>query len=140
METLNPKQLLEKINVVFDRLKCAAKLNIAFEFVLKNVEEGGCRCRYAHEKRTLLAGSKLEATTGDLTKVKHLLSNTDVNESYTRDRANTKLTFYKLTNVKVFAALLKEILMGCKDTVLPNPLLKNHSVKCLTFGENTRKL
>ena len=29
--------------------------------------------------------------------------------------------------------------MGCKDTVLPDPLLKNHSVKCLTFGENIRK-
>ena len=30
--------------------------------------------------------------------------------------------------------------MGCKDTVLPDPLMKNHSVKCLTFEENTRKL
>ena len=29
--------------------------------------------------------------------------------------------------------------MGCKDTVLPDPLLKNHSVKCLTFEENTWK-
>ena len=29
--------------------------------------------------------------------------------------------------------------MGCKDTVLPNPLFTNHSVKCLTFEENTRK-
>ena len=29
--------------------------------------------------------------------------------------------------------------MGCKDTVLPDPLLKNHSVKCLTFDEKIRK-
>ena len=39
----------------------------------------------------------------------------------------------------VFAALLREVTMGCKDTVLPDPLLKNQTVKCLTFEENTRK-
>ena len=29
--------------------------------------------------------------------------------------------------------------MGCKDTVLPNPLLKNHSVENLKIEKNTRK-
>ena len=29
--------------------------------------------------------------------------------------------------------------MGCKDTVLPEPLLKNHNVNCLTFERNTRQ-
>ena len=29
--------------------------------------------------------------------------------------------------------------MGSKDTVLPNPILKNYSVNCLPFEENTRK-
>ena len=29
--------------------------------------------------------------------------------------------------------------MGCKDTVLPEPLLKNHNVKCLTFVRITLK-
>ena len=28
--------------------------------------------------------------------------------------------------------------MGCKDVVLPAPLLKNHTVNCLTFENNTR--
>ena len=27
--------------------------------------------------------------------------------------------------------------MGCKDTVLPEPLLKNHNVNCFTYQENT---
>ena len=27
--------------------------------------------------------------------------------------------------------------MGCKETVLPEPLLKNHNVNCYTFGRNT---
>ena len=29
--------------------------------------------------------------------------------------------------------------MGCKDSVLPEPLLKNQNVNCLTFEKNTRK-
>ena len=33
--------------------------------------------------------------------------------------------------VTIFAALLKNIPMGCPDSVLPKPLLKNHSVNCL---------
>ena len=62
----------------------------------------------------------------------------DIIDLCTRERANTKWKFYKLTNVTVFAALLKDLPMGCKDTVLPEPLLKNHNVNCLTFERNTR--
>ena len=29
--------------------------------------------------------------------------------------------------------------MGCKDAVLPEPLLKNHTINCLTFEENTKR-
>ena len=57
----------------------------------------------------------------------------------TRERANTKWKFYKLTNLTVFAALLKDVPMGCKDSVLPEPLLINKIVICLTFGKDTRK-
>ena len=38
---------------------------------------------------------------------------------------------FLLTNVTIFAALLKNIPMGCKDAVLPEPLLKSHCVNCL---------
>ena len=30
--------------------------------------------------------------------------------------------------------------MGCKDAVLPEPLLRNGTINCLTFEENTRQL
>ena len=69
MDTLDPKYVLEKLDVVFDSLKCAAELNVAFGFVLKNVEGGSCRYNYAHENNTLLERSKLVATTEDLTKI-----------------------------------------------------------------------
>ena len=38
----------------------------------------------------------------------------------------------------MFAALLRDIPMGCKDAVPPESL-ENHTVKCLTFEKNTRK-
>ena len=44
-----------------------------------------------------------------------------------------------MTNLTVFAALLKDVPMGCKNVVLPEPLLKNHTINCLTFEENTRQ-
>ena len=52
---------------------------------------------------------------------------------------NTKWRFYKLTNLIVFAALLKDVPMGYKIAVLPEPLLKKHTINCLTFEENTRQ-
>ena len=52
---------------------------------------------------------------------------------------NTKWRFYKLTNWTVFAALLKDVPMGYKDTVLPKPLLQNHTINCLTSEESTRQ-
>ena len=52
---------------------------------------------------------------------------------------NTKWSFYRLTNLTVFAALLKDVPMGCKDAVLPESLLKNCTINTLTFGKGTRQ-
>ena len=138
MDTLDPKCLLENLDIVFDCLKGVAKLNVAFGFVLKYVEDGSCRHYYAHENKTLLEKSKLVGTTEDLTKITKIPSNTDVIESCTKEGTNTKMNLYKLTNVTYFAPLLKEVPMGCIDTLLQDPLLKIHSVKCSTIEENTR--
>ena len=129
MDAADPKYMLEKLNIVFDILKHAAKLIIAIEFVFKNVEDGSSRFQYAHENKTLLERYKLVATTEDLTIDKILLRYTDVIDSGTKERANRNWKFYKLANVTIFAALLKEDPIGCNDTVLPDPLLKNDSVK-----------
>ena len=124
---------------MFDSLKCAAELNKSFGFALKNVEGRNCSYYYAHQNNTLLERCKLVATTEDLTKIKNPQNNTDIIESCSRERANIKWKFYKLTNNELFAALLEEFPVGCKDTVLPDRLVKNHSVKCLTFQEDTQK-
>ena len=52
---------------------------------------------------------------------------------------NTKWRFYKLTNLTVFAALIKDVPMGCKNAVLPKLLPINYTINCVTFEENRRQ-
>ena len=42
-----------------------------------------------------------------------------------QEKANTKWKFYKIMNIKNSASLLKDIPIGCKDTVLPEPISKS---------------
>ena len=63
----------------------------------------------------------------------------DLVDHCTREKPNTKWRPYKFTFVTVFASLLKGINMGCKNTVMPEPFGKNHSVDSLTFEGNTRQ-
>ena len=78
-------------------------------------------------------------THDDLAKLNDFLNKTDVIESCSQERTNTKWQFYKLTNLTVFAALLKNEPMGFKDAVLPEPQLRNGTINCLMFEENTRQ-
>ena len=83
--------------------------------------------------------SKLVCTQADMTNLKDKIQKMDIVDIYTRERTNTEWKFYKLANLSIFALLLKYVHMGCNDTVLFEPLLKNHNVNCLTFGRNTRQ-
>ena len=56
VETPNETIVKEKLDHFFNNLKCAAKVNLAFGFTLKIIEDGGFRYFYAHEKK-YLAGS-----------------------------------------------------------------------------------
>ena len=139
VEKLNETFVNQKLDHFFNNLKCAAKVILAFGFVLKNTEDGGFRYFYAHANNTLLDRSKLVCTHEDLANLKYFLNKTDLIEFCTRERMNTKWRFYKLTNLTLFAALPKDVPTGCKDAVLPEPLLKNSTMNCLTFEENTRQ-
>ena len=139
VETLNETVVNKKIDHFFTNLKRTPKVNLAFGFILKNIEDGGFRYFYAHKNNTLLDRSKIVCTHDDLAKLKELLNKTDVIESFSRERMNTKWRLYKFTNLTKFAALFKDVPMGCKNAVLTEPLLKNHTINCLTFEENTRQ-
>ena len=139
VNNLTAQVIEEKLDNVLDKLKCVAKLNLALGFILKNIDDGKFRYVYAHENNNLLDQSKLVSNKDDMTKLKEILKKTDVIESCTKERSNTKWRFFKLTNLTIFAALMRDIPMDCKDAVLPESLLKNHTINCLFFEKNTRK-
>ena len=139
MSSFDISLLNDKLEYVFKELNCAAKTNIAFGFVLKNFEDGMCKYIYAHENNTIMEKSKLVCTPNEIVNLKVNLQKMDITDLCTRERGITKWKFDKLTNVTVFAALLKDIPMGCKDTVLPEPLLRNCNVNCPTFEKITRQ-
>ena len=137
MSSFDNSFLNEKLDHLLKQLKCAAKVNLVFGFALRNIEYGTCRHFNANENNTVMERSKLVYIGDDMTKLKEKLQKMNIVDHGTRKRANTKRKIYKLTNVTVFASLLKDTPMGCKDTVLPEPLLKIHNANCFTFERNT---
>ena len=99
----------EKLDYVFKELKCAANVNFAFGFVLKNIEDGICRYSYAHENNTIVERSKIVCTQADMTNQKNRRQKLDFVELCTRGWANTKRKLYKLTILTIFASLLKAV-------------------------------
>ena len=139
MSSFKVSLLNDKLNYVFKELKCAAKVNLEFGFVLENVEDGMCRYFYAHQNNTIMERAKLVCTPADMTNLKERMQKMDIVDLCTRERSNTKWKFYKLTNLTIFASLLKDVPMGCKHILLPESLLKNHNVSCFTFERSTRQ-
>ena len=90
VNNLTAQVIEEKLDCVLDKLKCVAKLNLALGFILKNIEDGTFRYFYAHENNTLLEQSKLVSNKDDMAKLKEILKKTDVIESCTKERSNTK--------------------------------------------------
>ena len=84
----------EKLDRVLDKLKFAAKLNLALGFILKNIEYEKFIYFYAHENITLLERSKIVGNKDDMAKLVEILKKTDVIESCTKERSNTKWRFY----------------------------------------------
>ena len=64
------------------------------------------------------------------------MENFDIVEQCTQERQNTKWRFKLITNVKFFAALLKNIPMRSPDSFLPEPPLKNRFLNYLSCNED----
>ena len=139
MSSLDVCLLNKKVDYVFKGLKCAAKVNLSVGLVLKNIEDGMCSYFYAHKNNTIMVRAKLANTQADMTNLKNRMQRMVIIDICTRERANIKWKHYKLTKSIIFASLLKDVPMGCKETVLPEPVLKNHNLNCLTFERKTRQ-
>ena len=96
MSSSDMSLLNDKLDYVFKELKCAAKVKLAFGFVLKNIEDGMCSYFYAHENNTIMEKSKLVSTRADITNLKSRMQKMDIVDIFTRERANTKWKFSNL--------------------------------------------
>ena len=112
MSTFDKSLINRKLDLVFKRLRCAAKVNLAFGFFVKNVEDRSCIRFYAHENNMAIGRSKLVCAPDDITNLKAKLQKMDIVDLCTRKGAIIQWKFYKLTRLTVFAALLKDVPMG----------------------------
>ena len=99
--------LNDKLDYVFKNLKCVAKVNIVFGFVLIKIEDGMWRYFYAHENNTIKERTTLVCTQAVITNLKDRMHKKEFVDLCTREIANKKWKFYKLTNLTVFASLTK---------------------------------
>ena len=136
MFKLDTKISNEKLEAVFYKLDSAAKINIAPGFVLRNIEIGEYRYFYAHENKTLPKKSHLLGTKAGLITIQGKVEKFDIAEQCTQERQNTKLRLNLITNLTLFAVLLKNVPMGCPDSVLPELLPQNTQVNCLLSSKN----
>ena len=100
MSSFHISLLNNKVDYVFKELKCIAKINLAFGFVLKNIEDGMCRYFYAHEINTIIKRAKLVCTQADMTNLRDTMQKLDIVDICTRERATTKWKnkTYKINN------------------------------------------
>ena len=134
--SVNNLFLNEKLDHVFNQRKSAAKVNLAFQFVLENLEDGRCSYLYAYESNAVMDRSKLVCTLVEKTNLKQKLKIMVSSDHCTREKPNTKRKIFNFSIFAIFRSLLKDIHMGFKDNLLPEPLLENNNVNCLTFARD----
>ena len=98
---------------------------------MQNIETNDYRYYYPHENNLLLDRAFLLSNKNDLLNLQNEIEKLDLLETCTQERQNSKSRFAVITNVTVFVALLTNIPMGCTDSPLPEPLLRNLEVNCL---------
>ena len=106
-------------------------MNVASGFILMSIENGSFSFPYSHENNNPLDRTQFVCTKDDLMNLKGIANKTVVIGLCSREKFNTDWQFYKMKIVTVFAALLKDVPMCCKDVVLPETLQKNHTATAL---------
>ena len=109
----------------FNNLKCAAKVNVAFGFILKNIEDGGFRYFYAHQNNTLLDRSELVCTKDHLANIKDFLYKTDVIETCSRERMN-KVEFVRVDKLNYICCFTQRCTYGVVSSLTRTTFEKLH--------------
>ena len=132
LSKLDPDEINKKLKEVFEKLNCAAKINLALGFILRK------KCRYGQvsillrsREQHFLRQISSTLTKGDIVSPQDRIEKMDLVETCAQERKNTKWRFALTTNVTKFCALLKTKPMGCIDAVLLEQLLRRSYKNCL---------
>ena len=136
---LDPHLVNENLDQIFEKLDCAERVKIALGFVLCKIESGEYGYFYAHENNTLFDKSMLLCTKADLTTIPNKVNKQDILKVCTQERQKTNWRFKLITNKTIFAALLKNVPMGCPDSVILEPVLRKNHVTYLVSDQNTKQ-
>ena len=118
---------------VLTDLPCAAKIHVSFGFVLRNVEDESFRYFYAEENNRVLQHPVLVQNGNDMDNLLAMMEELDFREHMTSHRPNTKWQFYCITNMTVFATLVLDTPLGCKDVEIPEQLSRHCELFTLTY-------
>ena len=110
---------------LLQQLKVCCQSGLGFRFHFAKHRRRKIQIVLGTQNNTLLDRSKCVYIRDNMAKLKDVLNKTDVTVLCSRETMHTNWRFYKLAKFAGFAALLKDVPMGCKDAVLPRILLKN---------------
>ena len=117
-----------------------SKVKNEFSFRLKNAENGTCQYYFAQEKKTIWCSDQnlwqrmkicLESRMCWLTLICSKRAQKD-EPIQSGNSTKSQLSVF-------FAAQIREVLLGCNDAVLEEPLTKSHTGICLIYEEITSK-
>ena len=84
------EKLNSKLDDLLGHLKYAAEVNVAFSFVIKNIEDSCCRFVFAQGKNSLLEKYKLLITGDDLKHVRAMIAARNIITACTHGMLDTK--------------------------------------------------
>ena len=87
---------------MFEKLNCAAKINLALGFILRNLDIDEYRYFYAHENNTFFEKSQLLCSKGDLVSLQDTVKKMDLVETCAQERAKTKWWYALTKNVTIY--------------------------------------
>ena len=139
LSKLDPNEIKEKLKEVFEKLNCAAKLNLALGFILRNVDTDEYRYFYAHENKVFFWKISFTLLKRRLGLSSRRSSKDGSSGDVFTGEGKTKWQFALNTNVTIFCSLLRNNPKGFIDAVLPEQLLRRQYVNCLVsngYDEN----
>ncbi|XP_071793479.1 uncharacterized protein [Asterias amurensis] len=126
------------LTTVFYRLRCRAKINLSFGFILRHSETG--ELRYFHPSQnngSVFPSPETVASAEDLDRLVTRVQEADVLQIGFRRRPDTKWTVAATTNVTVYVNKLTQFPIGSPIEKLPPYVAYNNGLWNLVVNSNT---